>query len=70
MKDIAFVGNELLDIALAEEVGLPIAVANAVEEMKDICAYVTGLPGGEGAVREILECWFESVGRDPKEFIV
>ena len=70
MKDVAFVGNELLDIALAEEVGLPIAVANAVAELKEICGYITELPGGEGAVREILECWFESAGRDPKEFIV
>jgi len=70
MKEVAFVGNELLDISLAKEVGLPIAVANAVDELKDICHYVTEKPGGDGAVREILECWFESAGRDPKEFIV
>ena len=70
MADVAFVGNELLDISLARQVGLPIAVADAVDELKEACAYVTGQPGGEGAVREILDCYFRAIGRDPKEFIV
>ena len=70
MADVAFVGNELLDISLAKQVGLPIAVANAVDELKDVCAYVSEKSGGEGAVREILDLYFRAIKRDPKEFIV
>jgi 3-deoxy-D-manno-octulosonate 8-phosphate phosphatase (KDO 8-P phosphatase) len=70
MAEVAFVGNELLDIGLAEQVGLPIAVANAVVEMKDSCAFVTVKAGGEGAVREILDYYFLAINKDPKEFII
>lgn len=70
MADTAFVGNELLDISLARQVGLPIAVADAVDELKDVCAYVTLKAGGDGAVREILDCYFRAINRDPKEFII
>ena len=69
-SQIAFVGNELLDIELAKMVGLPIAVADASQELIDIVSYVTEKRGGEGAVREILECYFEGNNLDPKSFIV
>ena len=68
--DVAFVGNELLDISLAQKVGLPIAVADAADELKDTCAYITTKAGGDGAVREILDCYFRAIGKDPKEYIV
>lgn len=69
-SQIAFVGNELLDIELAKLVGLPIAVADANQELVDVVSYVTEKRGGEGAVREILECYFEGNNLDPKSFIV
>ena len=68
-SDVAFVGNELLDIRLAERVGLPIAVADAVKDLTDIAAYITKRRGGEGAVREVLQCYFEAIGKTPREFI-
>jgi 3-deoxy-D-manno-octulosonate 8-phosphate phosphatase (KDO 8-P phosphatase) len=68
-EEVAFVGNELLDIGLAQKVGLPIAVADAVSDLKDCCAFVTRSKGGDGAVREILECYFEVKGFKPQEFI-
>ncbi len=68
-SDVAFVGNELLDIGLAERVGLPIAVADAVKDLADISAYITKRRGGEGAVREVLQCYFEAIGKPPKEFV-
>ena len=68
--DVAFMGNELLDIKLATKVGLPIAVADANRELIDVCAYVTEKKGGDGAVREVLECYFEAVDVDPKSLIV
>jgi 3-deoxy-D-manno-octulosonate 8-phosphate phosphatase (KDO 8-P phosphatase) len=68
--DVAFVGNEILDIGLARKVGLSIAVADSCDELLDEVDYVTLAPGGEGAVREILECWFEAVQIDPQEHLV
>jgi 3-deoxy-D-manno-octulosonate 8-phosphate phosphatase (KDO 8-P phosphatase) len=67
--EVAFVGNELLDLKLAREVGLPIAVADANPDLIEETAYVTQSRGGNGAVREILECYFEAAGIDPKELI-
>jgi len=68
-SDIAFVGNELLDIKLARHVGLSIAVADANRELIEETAFVTESKGGCGAMREILEGYFEAVGIDPKELI-
>jgi len=69
-SDVAFVGNDILDIKLAERVGLSIAVADANHELKEIVSYVTQNKGGQGAVREVLECYFEAVGKAPKSFMV
>ena len=66
---VAFVGNELLDIKLAEKAGLSIAVADSNRELLEVVDYVTDKKGGEGAVREILECYFEACDLDPKELI-
>lgn len=68
-SEVAFVGNELLDIKLAGRVGLPIAVADAVDDLKEVVAYVTENAGGHGAVREVLQGYFDAIGVDPKEFI-
>ena len=67
--EVAFVGNDLLDIKLAGLVGLPIAVEDADDRLKDIVSYITERPGGKGAVREILENYFEARGIDPMNLI-
>ena len=69
LDQVAFIGNELLDISLAQRVGLPIAVAGSTTELCDIAHYVTRKPGGGGAVREVLEYYFSGVGKDPKDYI-
>jgi 3-deoxy-D-manno-octulosonate 8-phosphate phosphatase (KDO 8-P phosphatase) len=69
-SEVAFMGNELLDIPLAEKVDLPIAVADASHDYLNCVAYITSKNGGHGAVREVLECYFEAIGKDPKSYIV
>jgi 3-deoxy-D-manno-octulosonate 8-phosphate phosphatase (KDO 8-P phosphatase) len=68
-SQVAFVGNELLDIKLAKKAGLSIAVADANRKLIEVVSYVTQKPGGHGAVREILECYFEAMKLDPESFI-
>ena len=42
--------------------GLPVAVANAVPEIRRLAAYVTRKAGGDGAVREVIELILKSQG--------
>lgn len=58
----AFVGDDLADIGVMERVGLPIAVANAVDEIKQTARWVTSRPGGRGAVREVVEALLRARG--------
>lgn len=68
-EQVAFVGNEILDIKLAKQVGLPIGVADSSPYLLEEVDYVTEHAGGKGAVREVLECYFEAIGQDPRELI-
>ena len=54
-EDIAFIGDDIIDLNLMENVGAPIAVANAYHLVKDIAIYITHLPGGQGAFREAID---------------
>ena len=51
----AFMGDDIADKSILEIVGLPITVANAHKEVKNISAYITKKTGGEGAIREITD---------------
>jgi YrbI family 3-deoxy-D-manno-octulosonate 8-phosphate phosphatase len=55
LDQVAFVGDDLPDLAALECVGLACAVADAVEAVKAVAHYVTERRGGDGAVREVCE---------------
>lgn len=61
-SEVAFVGDDLADLPVMRRVGLPIAVANAVDEIKAVARYVTARRGGEGAVREAIEALLRARG--------
>lgn len=61
--EVAFVGDDLADVPVFRRVGLPIAVANAVEEVKALAHYQTAARGGDGAVREAIEVLLRAQGR-------
>jgi 3-deoxy-D-manno-octulosonate 8-phosphate phosphatase (KDO 8-P phosphatase) len=48
---------------LIKRAGFGIAVANAVDELKNYAHYVTSRPGGKGAVREVVEYILKNTGR-------
>ncbi len=54
-ENIAYIGDDLPDVAIMKQVGFKIAVANAIKEVRDIADYVTNLKGGKGAVREACD---------------
>lgn len=51
----AVVGDDLVDLPMMRHCGFAVAVADAVEEVRCQADLVTTLPGGRGAVREVIE---------------
>ena len=62
-EEAAFVGDDLQDLPGLRAVGLPIAVGNAVAEVKAVCRHVTTALGGHGGVREAVEWILRREGR-------
>ena len=64
----AYIGDDLQDIPILRRVGIPIAVQNAVQAVKECSVYVTTACGGHGAVREAVEWLLELRGDRDKVY--
>lgn len=53
--EVAYIGDDLPDLPVLQRVGLAIAVANAVPEVRRAAHHVTRRSGGEAGVREAIE---------------
>ena len=60
--EVAYVGDDLTDVVIMRRVGLSIAPANARAEVKQCAMHVTAAPGGQGAVREVIELILKAQG--------
>jgi 3-deoxy-D-manno-octulosonate 8-phosphate phosphatase (KDO 8-P phosphatase) len=58
----AFVGDDFPDLAVLRAVGLPVAVHNAVPEVRQECRVQLARAGGRGAVREFAELLLKARG--------
>lgn len=54
-QQVAFVGDDLLDLPILTRVGLPIVVNDANDSVKDFALWCTETKGGLGAVREVCD---------------
>ncbi len=63
LEELCFVGDDLVDLCLMKKVGLPVAVSNACQEIKDVAGYITVREGGRGAVRELAELILKVQGK-------
>lgn len=61
-ENIAFIGDDLVDLSLMRKVGLPIAVSDAHPVVLENAAIITSAGGGNGAVREICEAILKAKG--------
>jgi 3-deoxy-D-manno-octulosonate 8-phosphate phosphatase (KDO 8-P phosphatase) len=59
---VAFVGDDLPDLSVMRRVGLPVAVGNAVPEVRAVAAHTLTRTGGRGAVREFAELLLRARG--------
>jgi len=60
---VAYVGDDVIDLPAMINVGLPIAVADAHPEVKNNADWVTENRGGQGAVREVCELIMRAQGK-------
>ncbi len=62
-EQICYIGDDLLDLKTIQSVGLGVAVADAVEDVRHAAKYTTSVPGGQAAVREVIELILKNTGR-------
>ncbi|EMS80121.1 MULTISPECIES: KdsC family phosphatase [Desulfotignum] len=59
---MAFMGDDLIDLPAMARAGVAIAVADAVDEVKNRADIITMAVGGQGAVREICDAILKAAG--------
>jgi len=62
-EHICYVGDDLVDLPVFPRVGLAIAAADSIGEVKEAAHYITRSPGGRGAVREVCELILKAQGK-------
>jgi 2-dehydro-3-deoxyphosphooctonate aldolase (KDO 8-P synthase) len=60
--DAAYIGDDITDLGVLRDVGLPVAVANAAREVRDMAQLHLTREGGHGAVREFAELLLSARG--------
>lgn len=62
-EQVCFIGDDLPDIEVLQNVGFSVAVPNAVSEVKQMVDHITKCEGGQGAVREVVELILKTQGK-------
>ncbi len=55
MEQIAYMGDDWLDLTLFSRVGLAVSPANGVKEVQEAAHFITPQTGGAGAVRDLCD---------------
>ena len=61
--DVCYVGDDVVDLGALKRAGMSAAVANAIDEAKQMADYVTRASGGNGAVRELVRLVLSAQGK-------
>jgi len=61
--EVAYMGDDIVDLAVLGRVGLSASPADAVEDVRTRVHWISGAPGGRGAVRELIEVVLRAQGR-------
>ncbi|MHB8882970.1 MAG: 3-deoxy-manno-octulosonate-8-phosphatase KdsC [Thermodesulfovibrionales bacterium] len=61
-SQVAYIGDDIVDLPVMSLVGLPVAVADASAGTKEYALLVTRNRGGRGAVREVTDLILKSQG--------
>jgi 3-deoxy-D-manno-octulosonate 8-phosphate phosphatase (KDO 8-P phosphatase) len=64
-EEIAYIGDDIVDLPVMRKVGFSVTVADAVDDVKPFADMVTKRSGGRGAVREVCDFILKESGRWP-----
>lgn len=59
LEEVAYVGDDVNDIPVMEQVGFPCTVNDANSKVKELATYISSYNGGDGAIRDIIEHLFK-----------
>ncbi len=62
-QEMAYIGDEMIDLGMMKRAGLAIAPSDASKEAKDIAHYITSAGGGRGVLRETAEFILRAQGK-------
>ena len=62
LQEIAYVGDDVIDLPVMRVCGFAVAVANAREQVKAAAHYITPHEGGHGAARDAIEFILDAKG--------
>jgi 3-deoxy-D-manno-octulosonate 8-phosphate phosphatase (KDO 8-P phosphatase) len=69
-EQIAYVGDDILDVPVLKKAGLPICVNDANPTAKKFAKLVTKAKGGAGAVREVVDLILKVKKKNPLEWVL
>ncbi|MCF7886273.1 MAG: HAD hydrolase family protein [Candidatus Marinimicrobia bacterium] len=64
--EIAYIGDDLIDLPILQKVGAAFTVPHASQDVQVYCDYITKNSGGQGAVREIIDLILKGQGKFKK----
>jgi 3-deoxy-D-manno-octulosonate 8-phosphate phosphatase (KDO 8-P phosphatase) len=61
--EILYMGDDLVDLKIMNQIGVPVCPLDAVPEIKAVSLYISDRKGGEGCVRDVIEQVMRSQGK-------
>ncbi|GAL87567.1 hypothetical protein CHU_3312 [Sporocytophaga myxococcoides] len=62
-SSILYMGDDLPDLKMLKLVGMPTCPNDAVDDIKNVCKYISPYNGGRGAVRDVIEKVMKAQGK-------
>ncbi len=53
--ELLYIGDDIIDLPVMQEVGVAVAPPNAIDSVKQIADFITKRSGGNGVLREVVE---------------
>ncbi|WP_428897197.1 3-deoxy-D-manno-octulosonate 8-phosphate phosphatase (KDO 8-P phosphatase) [Parelusimicrobium proximum] len=63
LEEIAYIGDDLIDLPVLTKAGLACCPADAAADIKKVCHYISSVKGGDGAARDVIEFILKAQGR-------
>jgi 3-deoxy-D-manno-octulosonate 8-phosphate phosphatase (KDO 8-P phosphatase) len=67
-ENVLYMGDDMPDFPVMKHVGIPTCPADAVQEIKGLCKYISDKNGGEGCVRDVMEQVLRAHGKWGTDF--